>query len=500
MDKYILSVDNGLTMTKAVIFNLEGDEKACSMRKSQLHNVGNFSEIDMNLQWENTAWAINDVIKKSNINPDKIIVVGNSGHGAGLYMIDNLGKPFCNAISSMDARTMDIVNQWHKEGRECEDKTFHTIWPGQPVPILYWMKKNEPDNYKRIDRIFAAKDWIKYKLTGSVSTEYSDASNSGLVNLITKSYDSQLFKTFGISEACEKMSSLEKSTSITGFVSKEAAEETGLKKGTPVIGGLFDVVACSLGSGIYKDDKYSIIGGTWNINSGIWKKPEKTSNTIKCHYYFDTDNYLYVESSATSAVNLEWFVNKIIKGYSENNFDNSRIFKRIDREVAKIKPYENNIIYFPFLHKSFLSRNLDGSFFGIKAEHGVFNLSRAVFEGVVFAHFKHIENLKKSGIIREKAVLSGGISNSEVWCQMFSDILNFEIITTKSTQVGALGIAVCAAVALGIYGSYEEAVGVMVKEKSHYYPDKQNNKIYMEQYQRFNEIIHLFDNSCGSSM
>ena len=207
----------------------------------------------------------------------------------------------------------------------------------------------------------------------------------------------------------------------------------------------------------------------------------------------DINKYIYVESSATSAVNLEWFIDNVIKGIGLNSLSNKQIYKMIDEEIDKIKPEESNIIYTPFLYKSHLVKKLEGSFFGIKAEYNIFHMLRAVFEGVVFAHYMHIENLKKAGIIRESAVLSGGASNSGVWCQMFADVLNREIATTNTSQVGALGTAVCVAVALNEYSNFKEAISVMVKDNKRYYPEPKMHEIYMKKYYAFQTMINKFN-------
>jgi L-xylulokinase len=198
-----------------------------------------------------------------------------------------------------------------------------------------------------------------------------------------------------------------------------------------------------------------------------------------------------VESSATSAVNLEWFIDNIIRTFG--NIPNKEIYRIIEEKIEKIEPQECSIIYMPFLYKSHLSENLDACFWGIKPEYDIFYMLRSVFEGVVFAHRKHIENLKHGGIIRNRAVLSGGASNNRLWCQMFADVLNMEVATTQTSQVGALGTAVCTAVAMGQYKNLKEAIDIMIKEKNRYYPDTIKNEVYIQKYNEFNRIIDRFD-------
>ncbi|MCG8481922.1 MAG: carbohydrate kinase, partial [Clostridia bacterium] len=265
MSKYLLSVDNGLTTTKAVIFTLEGKEVASSHVNTLIENNGDFVEIDMELQWANTAKVIKKCISKSEVDPREIVGVGNSGHGAGLYCLDESNRPVRKAISSMDARASSIIENWTKNGLNSYSRIYQSFWSGQAIPLLSWLKNNEPESYGNIRSILMVKDWIIYCLTGSVGIEYTDASNSGLINPVDKKVDKELFGMFEVEEVYEKIPKLRKTTDIAGYVTKRAEEETGLMVGTPVIGGVFDCIACALGSGVYHQDKYSIIAGTWNI-------------------------------------------------------------------------------------------------------------------------------------------------------------------------------------------------------------------------------------------
>ncbi|NLJ40468.1 MAG: carbohydrate kinase [Clostridiales bacterium] len=492
--KYILSVDNGLTTTKAVVFTLDGKEIASSLTNTVVESIGSHAEIDMELQWRNTARVIKESIEKGKINPEDIIGVGNTGHGAGLYCIDGNGDPVRKAISSMDARALGLLNEWEKEGKGTYDRLYQNLWSGQAIPILGWLKRYEEKSYNKINKIFMVKDWIIYRLTGEAGMEYTDASNSGLVNPVTKEIDSEILKLYGLEEMLGGIPPLRKTTDIAGYVTEEASKITGLKVGTPVMGGVFDVIACALGSGVHDTDKYSLIAGTWNINTGIKDQLIHSGETIKCSLYMDVKKFIYVESSATSSVNLEWFVTNIIKGFGGGDLPKGQIYKMIDEGVGNIHPEDSDIIYTPFLYKSHLSQNLDASFIGIRAEHGIFNLLRAVFEGVVFAHLKHIEILRGADIVRKKAVLSGGASNSNVWCQMFADILNMEIMTTQASQEGALGTAICTAVALGEYKDIKEAANAMVKDGIKFHPNAAMHRVYMKKYEEFSRIIDMFRN------
>lgn len=489
MGQYILCIDNGLTTTKSVIFTLDGTEVASSLLHTVLENKHDFSEIDMNLQWENTAKVIKETIQQSGIDPSEIIGVGNSGHGAGLYCLDIHQQPVRKAISSMDSRVNILLEKWDKSGMTTFPLLYQNLWSGQAIPLLYWLRENEPENYLAIRYAIMVKDWIIYKLTDTIGLERTDASNSGILNPLTREVDLDLLRMFDLEDACAKFPPLRECTDISGVVTPAASEETGLMAGTRVISGVFDVVACALGSGVYDHKAYSLIAGTWNVNLAIVSQPSQLYETTKYTLFAEEGKYACVESSATSAVNLEWFIDRVLKRFSGEGAANAQLHKMIDNEIEKMKPEDSDVLYTPFLYKSNLVKSMDGAFVGLKAHHDVYDMLRAIYEGVVFAHCMHIDNLNRSGIARDHVILSGGASNSDVWCQMFADVLNRDVAVTGTSQVGALGTAICVATAMGKYANMEEAILTMVRYKKKYIPDPDRHAVYMQKYDRFIQFV-----------
>jgi len=494
-NKYTLCIDNGLSVGKAALIDLSGQVLAVESFKNEIINDGIFSELDMNLLYSKTMTAIRNVIQKSNINPADIISVGNSGHGGGLYLLDKSGNSFRNAITSMDSRAEGSIHKWDKEGIDGYSKTYAHMWNGQAIPLLYWLKQNEKNNYNKIYKILFCKDWIKFKLTGVYSTDYTDASNSGLINLNIKDYDAELYKLYGLDDILEKLPKLSKSEELIGYITKDTAAETGLVEGAPVISGCIDVVACILGSGLYDESAYSLISGTWSINSAINMEANKSPDVMYSILFADANKYLIMDSSPTSAVNLEWFLSEILEKMDCLNLNRKQIYKKIDEEITKIGVNNNksNLFYFPFIYKSKLSNKMEGAFYGFNASHNIYHLINAIYEGVIFAHLMHINNLKKGGLERSHAILSGGASNSSLWCQMFSDILNMKILTTENNEVGVLGLAICQSSGLGVYNDFKKAITKMVKIKTEYDPDSNKNLIYIQRYKEFERIKNLLD-------
>jgi len=344
-NKYFLSVDNGLTMIKAALLDLNGEILCTCSDKNEVINNESYSEVDMDLLAKKTFMVIKEVIQKTGIDPSDIISVGNSGHGGGLYPVDAKGRPVRYAITSMDARSAEMIDGWDRKKIDAYSKTYAHMWNGQAIPLLYWLKANEENNYKKTNKILFCKDWIKFKLTGALSTDYTDASNSGLINLNTRNYDPDIYKLYDLEEISEKLPKLSKSEEIIGYVTEEAAFETGLIKGIPVIGGCIDLVACILGSGLHDGSSFSLISGTWSINSAIDENISKSPDITSTILFADPEKFLVMDVSPTSAVNLEWFLSEVLEKMNSVSLDRKQIYKKIDEEIIKIKINETDLLY-----------------------------------------------------------------------------------------------------------------------------------------------------------
>ena len=487
-----LCVDCGLTDTKAVLLDAAGRERAQARLPTEVRAHGDSNEIVMTAQWERTVRVMREVLRTAGAAPGEIACVGASGHGGGLYPVDNRGAPVCDAFTSMDGRSQGILDTLRRQGVTCYPLTRHHPWSGQPTGQLRWLKENRRDLYDRIRWVLGAKDWVNFNLTGEACADCTDASNDGFMNLHTRSYDPGILAAFGIPEIAGKLPPLRGSSEIVGSVSARAARETGLAAGTPVIGGMFDVVACALGSGVHDARGHSVIAGTWNINTSLEDRLVPTPPSVKCSLSADGTRYVYVESSATSAGNLEWFLRKVLRGFPTGDGPQDP-YAAVNEAVAAIGPRDSQVIYMPFLYPSHLSRTMDACFLGLRAEHGTAHMLRAVFEGVAFAHRQHLEILAASGLGRPRAVLSGGASNSAVWSAMFADVTGLTVETADTSQAGAMGVAVCAAKGTGTYGSLEDAVGAMVRVRGRYAPEPSARAAYDGKYRRYLDIIRLFD-------
>ena len=493
MSKYLLGIDNGGTFSKAAIFDEEGRQiSVASVPTVTLTPRPGYTERDMEDLWQVNVKAVKETIEKSGVNPKDILGVSFSGHGKGLYMVGKDGKPSYNGILSTDARAWKYVEKWEKDGTKEKvfEKSIQEILASQPVSILAWFKDHHPEVLENTKYIFAVKDYIRYRLTGEAYGEYTDFSGANLVNLHTKEYDKELLALFGLEEIYDKLPPLKYSADICGYITKEAAELTGLAEGTIVAAGMFDVDACGIASGLADEEQMCMVAGTWSINEFIAKEPV-TNGTVALNSMFCIPGYFLIEeSSPTSAGNMEWFIRNLMS-FEKENFKaaGESIYHMTNEWVASIEPQDNKVVFLPFLNGSNEDPLAKGTFVGLTAFHNKKHMLRAVYEGIVFSHVTHVKKLLHNREVPKSIRLSGGAANSEVWVQIFADALQIPIDTIEEKELGAQGAAIAAGIAAGLYKDYKEAVSRTVNITKTVYPRKEYKEIYQEKYRVYRAVI-----------
>ena len=492
---YYLSVDYGGTNTKTIIFDDKGNEISVSsfqtMRKEE---KAGYREVDL----AETTAAIYDSIKKAlvkaNLTGEDISAIACVGHGKGLYVLDKNHKEFTNGILSTDSRANDLAKKFENKIKDLWTKTRQHVFSVQNPILLHWLKKNKPEIYGNIGAILSAKDFIRFKLTNKVNQEYGDASGNHWINFNTGTYDDGILDFFEISEMKEALPPLVDYKEIAGNVTAEVAKKTGLKEGTPVVGGLFDIDACAIGSGVLESDTFSVIAGTWNINTYPSKTPAEYENG-QMTSYFPTRDYLIEESSPTSAGNLDIILKTLMAEEMSNLAETESIYTGLEIFLKDTNASFSKVIFFPFLYGSNAHPDAQSCFLGMDSTTTKLEMIRAVYEGIAFAHKQHIDKLKKSaGQIPKVIRLSGGATNSQEWCQIFADILNIPIETLECSELGGLGGAIACEQAIN-GKTLEEAVKRMVRVKKRFEPNKNENQKYNLKYEVYEKLLKSLENS-----
>jgi len=497
MSEYVLGIDNGLTVSKAGVFDLEGKELSVASRKTEtITPKPGWSERDMEAVWKGTAEAIKEAVVKSGVRPEDIVCAAPTGHGNGLYPINEQGRPVCNAITANDQRARQYIDRWLAEGvyEKVLPLTMQSLWPGQPNALLAWLRDNQPETFKKIRWVLMCKDYIRYRLTGEVYAELTDMSGTSLMNVGTGQYDAKVLGAFGIEEVEPLLPPIKQTADICGHVTAEAADQTGLREGMPVAGGNFDIDSCGLASGMVNAKQLCMVAGTWGNNQYISKKPVVSKDVFMTSRYSIPGYYLMLEGSATSASNLEWFVTEFFGAEKERaEKQGTSVYELCNELAGAVKPEDSSVVFLPFLYGSNAGPDAKSCLVGLTGWHNRGHVIRAIYEGVVFGHKTHVEKLLQFRDMPEKICFTGGAARSEVWVQIYADVFGVPVEIPAGTELGALGAAICAAVAADCYDSYEQAVRAMVKVARVQQPNPDMKEVYAQKYKRYKKVISALE-------
>ncbi|MDQ0393337.1 FGGY-family carbohydrate kinase [Labrys monachus] len=490
MTQFLLGIDAGNTLVKAVLFRTDGTEVASEHREgNSRHPEPGHVERDIGEMWACAADAIRGCLGKAGIDPADIAAIGCTGHGNGIYLFDGEDAPLLG-IQSLDARAASLSARMLADGTgdALYPLALQKPWPAQTGTLLSWLSRNQPDLIARAAHVLFCKDVIVHFLTGRYTSDYSDASCGGILDVPARRYDEALLDALGLRECGAKLCPLAEPSDVVGRVSAQAARRTGLAEGTPVVAGLVDIIASAIGAGVARPGDASIVAGTWSINQVLTDSPLCDPSVFLSSTY-RADRFMAVEASATSATNLEWFLKEFMAD-SLAAAGRSETLRLCSALAAEVTPALDLPLYLPYLYGSPESSAARASYFGIAGWHGRAHIIYAVMEGVAFGHRYHVEKLRAAGAAMSTAFLSGGAARSSTWPQIFADVLQIDVKTAASSESGALGAAMAAGIGVGIYDGFEDAASI-AGIRADFRPDPGKAAILDERYGRFRELAKL---------
>ena len=452
-DKYLVGLDIGGTFVKAVVFAVDGRELGTGSASIPVTatNAG-WSDIDPDLFWDRTSGSIRAALAASAIDPRDIAGVGLSGTGNGLAILDASMRTVRPIILSSDTRAAGIVEEW--QAADLPTATFPVIrqglWSGQPAALLAWFARYEPATYARVAHAMLCKDWVRHRLTGEIGTDLTDATAAGLTDVVSGTYAFSVFEMLGLRDLGRLLPPIAPSAAVGGRVTEEAAAATGLMAGTPVAVGLFDCAATAVGAGCLDPGQVCLIVGTWSINEVVIDEPILAPSIAFETAHAPRDRWLLLEASQTSATNLAWYLDQF--GLAESEEAKRRgtdVYSVLDKILASTPVGAAGVSFHPYLRGSVTNPAARAAVVGLGAWHDRSHVIRAVYEGIAFSHLDHVARLREVVPVGEVR-LTGGGSRSAVWSQMFADILGVPAVVPPTTEAGACGAAIDAAVAVGL--------------------------------------------------
>jgi L-xylulokinase len=495
MEHHFIGLDAGGTMLKAALFDAHGQEVACVRSPQPMLFPGpGHTERDAHGMWQAAAEAMRSVLQKAAVSAGSVAGVSVTGYGSGLYVVDGAGQPLRPGILSTDARCAALVREWQVDGRAAmiAPRIGQRIWPGQSTMLMAWLARHEPGVVAGASHVLLCKDYLRAQLCGDVSTDPSDAGVSGLYDISNARYVEDMFGDLGLAAWRGKLPEVAPSLAVAGTVSLEAASLTGLLAGTPVVRGVLDVAAGAIATGVVQPRQMNIIAGTFSINQTLHQAPRaSTPPFLQCAYPLGK-LFLATEGGATSASNLEWFCKSILDAEGERAQRAGRtIYDACNAMIAAAPDRCTSILFFPFLFSG--PGGMPAALIGMQASDRLGDVLRAVFEGIAFAHKVDVLRLlsgvdaARPDVIR----LAGGAAQSPIWAQMFADILELPVEVTHSSELGALGAAMCTSVALGLHSDLGTAVDEWVQVRRRFEPRPEKAEPFRRKFARYHDVMAL---------
>lgn len=483
----LLGIDNGLTVSKAVLFDVDGSQIAVARRRiPQSMPQPRFVERDLDALWSATAEAIAAVIALSGRPAWDIKGVAATAHGDGLYLLDRDKQPLGPGILSLDSRAGQIVDEWSKGDifSQALAITGQVPHASAPSALLVWIARNEPDRFSRIAHILGAKDWLRFCLTGKIGTDRTEASTA-FTDVQTQIYSDEALELFGLSGLRGALPDVGHPASVSGNVTNEAAQLTGLTVGTPVAFGLHDVTASALGIAGQREGAIDIVAGTYSINQVVSDAP-RTDTRWFCRNAISAGQWNNMSISPASTANYDWFLDTLCQAEKASGGD--AIHATIALEVDAALDRDSTVLFHPFLFGSPHGNGASGSFLGLHGWHTRGDMVRAVLEGIAFNHRTHVDALRE-GFSFTRARLTGGASRNPAFAQMMADVLKLPVTVTETEEAAAWGAALCAGTAVRLFASvYDDPRGQSLGSQD-YVPDPAKAAQYDSRFAVWNRIV-----------
>ncbi|MBD3308037.1 xylulokinase [candidate division KSB3 bacterium] len=452
---YLLGIDIGTSSTKSLLLDESGTLVTTGQQAYDFDTPRpGWAEQDPEVWWTATKESIRQVLHDSRIDPKEIRGVGFSGQMHGPVFLDKAERSIRPAIIWADQRSAaecrDIYETVGKDG--LYRTVCNPVDSGFMAATLLWIKRHEPDTYRRIHRLVLAKDYVKYRLTGTLITDPSDAGGTSLYDVRQREWSSEILETLGLS--AEIFPQVRPSVDVVGTVHRAAAAETGLAEGTPVVNGGSDQTMGALASGAIEEGPVMLVIGTggtlFTTVDAVVVDAELRMHTYP---HCVPGKWHLLGAILAGGFTFKWFRNVLSAAQPYS-------YEAMTDEAAQIAPGAEGALFLPYLagertpHMDSLAR---GVFFGLTVRHTRAHMIRAIMEGVVFAMRDCLEIFKQLQVSPEKIIAGGGGTLNPLWRQIQADILGFPLVTAQTPEKSATGAAMIAGVGTESFASFEDA-------------------------------------------
>ncbi|UOQ91832.1 xylulokinase [Halobacillus shinanisalinarum] len=474
--KYVIGVDLGTSAVKLLLINQQGEiVQEVSKSLSLIQERNGYSEQDPRVWVKESVSGLSELLEKFGGSADDIEGISFSGQMHGLVLLNGENQVLRNAILWNDTRTTKQCKEIYEVvgNDRLLEITKNPALEGFTLPKLLWVKEQEPEIFSKAAKFVLPKDYLRYKLTGLLHMDYSDAAGTLLLDIRSNSWSNELCEALELSpDLCPPLvDSHEQTGSITSYIS----ELTGLSTSTRVFAGGADNACAAIGSGILEEGKTLCSIGT----SGVILSYESSNDKEfggKVHYFNHGASEAYYTMGVTLAAgySLSWF---------KEVFANNESFEDLVDKVDTVPPGSNGLLFTPYVfgeRTPHADASIRASFIGMDSSHTRNDFVRAVMEGITFSLNGSIDLFRKNGKKIVTVVSTGGGTKNDHWLQMQADIFDVNVIKLASEQGPGMGAAMLAAYGCGWFDSLKDCADTFLKVDQTYTPDPEKVKKYNE--------------------
>lgn len=494
MNKYLLAIDIGTQSTRAALIDLKGHLVTSTARPQDMVTPRpGWAEQDPQTWWGTTVSNIQDVFTNGEITPNQVLAIGVSGQMHGAVPISTSGEVLKHGVQLWcDKRPAHLVEAFiHRK----DTTEAYRIAGSPPVASwlgfkILWEKTHQQDTYNKTWKYLLPKDYINFKLTGSIATDQSEASGAFLMDASSEDWSDELLGLMNIDRG--KLPDIHPSAKIIGDVTAQAAAATGLITGTPVVAGGGDMLCMLLAAGITRPGVASDITGTSSIFSVFTDVPILNPRLMNLHHVMP--GWIPFGIIDSGGGSLKWFKDSFcqseIAKADELEFE---VYDVLNQMAAEIKPGAEGTLFFPYLmgERTLGSPYARGVFFGITPRTGKGSMVRAIMEGVTFELRRTLEIVEEAGHPIDVIYHNGGGAKSELWNQVKADIYQKKVQTFESSEGGILGAGILAGVGVGVYPDPAAGAEAWLQVSKSYIPQPDTRDRYNALYNLFKELHDL---------
>jgi len=472
---YWMGVDVGTGGTRALLVDAGGKEVAAvtapheDMRMEQPLWAEQRPE-----DWAQAAvQAIRGVLAKAGASGDDVRGIGMSGQMHGLVLLDDANAVIRPALIWCDQRSqpqVDFINATLGKEKILE-YTANPMLTGFTLPKLLWIRDHEPREFERVRKMLLPKDYVRFALTGEFASEVSDASGTAVFDVVHRKWSFEMMDGLGLDRGI--LPACHESAEISSAISAQAAALTGLKAGTPVVGGGGDQAASAVGNGIVEPGIVSCTLGTSGVVFAHMEKvaydPKGRVHTF-CHAVRDKWHVMGVTQGA--GLSLQWLRNQLAPGAT---------YDALTEEAATAPAGSQGLFWLPYLmgeRTPHLDAQARGGWIGLTAKHTRADLIRSVIEGVSYSQKDGLDVVEQLGVAVSSVRASGGGARSLFWRQILADVFGKRVARLETQEGSAYGAALLAMVGTGEYTSVPEACAATIREADSVEPRTAESALY----------------------